>query len=68
MHDGKNFDKLFDMLGYENLPKEYGGQRDYDLMTWGGEVDSSADNLFEFIKNKWDIIQKVQRYKKVIKQ
>lgn len=67
MHDGKNFDKLFDFLGYENVPKEYGGHRDYDVLTWGGEVDSSAEILYEFIKSKWDSIQKVQKYRKNVK-
>lgn len=66
IHDGKNNDKLFDMLGYENVPKEYGGHRDYDLLTWGGEVESSTDRLYEFIKSKWDTIKKVQSYRKVI--
>lgn len=67
MHDGKNFDKLFDMLGYNNVPKEYGGSREYDMMTLGGEVESSTEKLYEFIKSKWETLQKLQKYRKIVK-
>uniref|UniRef100_T1GBZ6 CRAL-TRIO domain-containing protein n=1 Tax=Megaselia scalaris TaxID=36166 RepID=T1GBZ6_MEGSC len=66
IHDGKRFDKLYDVLGYANVPKEYGGPTDYDLLTFGGEVQSSAQQLFEFIKNKWAVILKVQSYRKIL--
>lgn len=56
MHEDKNLEKLREMVGYENLPAEYGGPENNQL-----------DNyiLYDYIEKHAKYLQQLQGYKKV---
>ncbi|XP_053958361.1 retinaldehyde-binding protein 1 [Anastrepha ludens] len=55
IHDGKNFDKLRNMVGYENLPAEYGGPKENEL---------DVNILYEHLSRHSEYLLKLQNYRK----
>uniref|UniRef100_A0A1A9WEN3 CRAL-TRIO domain-containing protein n=1 Tax=Glossina brevipalpis TaxID=37001 RepID=A0A1A9WEN3_9MUSC len=55
-HDGKNFNKLREMVGYESLPAEYGGPETNQL---------DVNLLYNHIIKHSEYLQNLQNYKKV---
>ncbi|XP_018788153.1 PREDICTED: uncharacterized protein LOC108968521 [Bactrocera latifrons] len=55
IHDGKNFDKLRNMVGYENLPAEYGGPKENEL---------DVNILYEHLLRHSAYLSKLQNYKR----
>ena len=56
IHDGKNFDKLRNAVGYERLPAEYGGPVENHL---------NVDILLSHLIKHANYLHQLQTYKKI---
>ncbi|XP_067625367.1 retinaldehyde-binding protein 1 [Eurosta solidaginis] len=55
IHDGKKFDKLRNMVGYDNLPAEYGGPKENEL---------DVNMLYEHLVRHSEYLTKLQSYRR----
>ncbi|XP_023158796.1 uncharacterized protein LOC101452288, partial [Ceratitis capitata] len=55
IHDGKNFEKLRNMVGYGNLPAEYGGPKENEL---------DVNILYEHLLRHSSYLSQLQSYRK----
>lgn len=57
VHEDKNLEKLKEMVGYENLPAEYGGPETNTLNNY---------ILYDYLEKHAKYLQQLQGYKKII--